>query len=237
MQTAKIIKTVIHRHVQFASKKKQVRHIHVQTDIPATRRFRHACNQKCLVEHTECFNATHSCKKQMVKNVVNMGLEVLNKVQENLSPSNSQDKVVSFIPECVSTLTCTLNKKKVTAVMGVQNPEPCTSTGAQTSRKSTSLIPKRKTTTPKASSVPKSQHTKKSSNPPPLPPPRRSFTNTFTTTVQVHSTSMTTRSATRSVAKTVDSALPSQASANMAIQNYVKQKMKSAKKDSGRIVC
>ena len=74
MQTEKIIKTVIHRHVQSASKKKQVRHIHVQTDMPATTRFRHACNQKCLVEHTECFNATHSCKKQMVKNV-NMGLE------------------------------------------------------------------------------------------------------------------------------------------------------------------
>ena len=31
MQTEKIIKTVIHRHVQFATKKKQVRHIHVQT--------------------------------------------------------------------------------------------------------------------------------------------------------------------------------------------------------------
>ena len=70
MQTAKIIKTVLHRHVQSATQKKQVRHIHVQTDIPATRRFRYACNQKCLVKHTECFNATHSCKKQMVKNVV-----------------------------------------------------------------------------------------------------------------------------------------------------------------------
>ena len=58
MQTEKIIKTVIHRHVQSTTKKKQVRHIHVQTDIPATRRFRHACNQKCLVEHTEHFNAT-----------------------------------------------------------------------------------------------------------------------------------------------------------------------------------
>ena len=88
MKTKKIIKTVIHRHLQSATKKKQVRHIHVQTDIPATRRFRHACNQKCLVEHTECFDATHSCKKQMVKNVVNTGLEVVSKVQENLSSSN-----------------------------------------------------------------------------------------------------------------------------------------------------
>ena len=88
MQTEKIIKTSIHRHVQPATKKKQVRHIHVQTDIPATMRFRHACKQKCLVEHTECFNATHSCKKQMVKNVVNMGLKVVNRVQENLCPSN-----------------------------------------------------------------------------------------------------------------------------------------------------
>ena len=138
--------------------------------------------------------------------------------------------MVSFIPVCFSNLTGTLNKKKVAAVMEMQNPEPCTSTGVQTSRKSTSLIPKRKTTTPKASSVPKSQHTKKSSNPPPVPPPRRSSTNTFTTTVQVHSTPMTTRSATRSAAKTVDSALPSQASANMPMQNYVKQKTKSAKK-------
>ena len=99
MQTEKIIKTVIHRHVQSATKKKQVRHIHVQTDIP-TRRFRHACNQKCLVEHTECFNATHSCKKQMVKNVVNAGLEVVNKVQENLSPSNIRDKVVFYSRMC-----------------------------------------------------------------------------------------------------------------------------------------
>ena len=104
MQTEKIFKTVIHRHVQSATKKKQVRHIHVQTDTPATRRFRHACNQKCLVEHTEHFYATHSCNKQMAKNVVNTGLEVVNKVQENLSPSNISDKVVSFIPECVSNI-------------------------------------------------------------------------------------------------------------------------------------
>ena len=88
MQTEKVIKTVIHTHVQSATKKKQVRHIHVKTDISATRRFTHAYNQKCLVEHTEHFNATHSCKKQMVKNVVNTGLEVVNKVQENFSPSN-----------------------------------------------------------------------------------------------------------------------------------------------------
>ena len=138
----------------------------------------------------------------MVKNAVNMGLEVVSKVQENLSPSSMQDKVVSFIPECVSNLTGTLNEKKVAAVMGMQNPEPCTSTGVQTSRKSTSLIPKRKTTTPKASNVPKSQPTKTSSNLLPVPPPRRSSTNTFTTTAQVHNSPMTTRSATRSAAKT-----------------------------------
>ena len=64
--------------------------------------------------------------------------------------------MVSFIPKCVSNLTGTLNKKKVASVVGMQNPEPCTSTGVQTLRKSTSLIPKRKTTLPKASSVPKS---------------------------------------------------------------------------------
>ena len=119
--------------------------------------------------------------------------------------------------------------------MGMQNPEPCTSTGVQTSRKSTSLIPKRKTTIPKASSVPKSQPTKKCSDPPPVPPPRRSSTNTFTTTAQVHNSPMTTRSATRSAAKTVDPALPSQVSANMAMQNYVKQKTKSAKNTVGEL--
>ena len=119
--------------------------------------------------------------------------------------------------------------------MGMQNPEPCTSTGVQTSRKFTSLISKRKKTTPKASSVSKSQPTKKSSNPPPVPPPRRSSTNIFTTTAQVHNSPMTTRSATRSAAKTVDPALPSQVSANMAMQNYVKQKMKSAKKTVGEL--
>ena len=143
--------------------------------------------------------------------------------------------MVSFIPECVSNLTGTLNKKKVAAVMGMQNPEPCTSTGVQTSRKFASLIPKRKTTTPKASSVPKSQPTKKSSNLPPVPPPRRSCINTFTTAAQVHNSPMTTRSATRSAAKTVDPTLPSQASANMPMQNYVKQKTKSAKKAVGEL--
>ena len=76
---------------------------------------------------------------------------------------------------------------------------------------------------------------KKSSNPPRVSPPRRSSANTFTTTVQVHSTPMTTRSATRSAAKTVNSALPSQASANVDMQNYVKQKMKSAKKTVGEL--
>ena len=143
--------------------------------------------------------------------------------------------MVSFIPECVSNLTGTLNKKNVAAVIGMQNPEPCTSTGVQTSRKSFSLIPKRKTTTPKESSVSNSQPTKKSSNPPPVPPPRRSSTNTFTTNAQVHNSPMTIRSVTRSAAKTVDPALPTQASANMAMQNYVKQKMKSAKKTVGEL--
>ena len=46
---------------------------------------------------------------------------------------------------------------------------------------------------------------------------------------------MTTRSTTRSAAKTVDPAFPSQASGNMAMQNYVKQKMKSAKKAVGEL--
>ena len=46
---------------------------------------------------------------------------------------------------------------------------------------------------------------------------------------------MTTRSATRSAAKTVDPALLSQACANVAMQNYVKQKMKSAKKAVGEL--
>ena len=54
MQTEKIIKRVIHRNVQTAStKKKIIRHIHVQTDMPSVRGFRHVCNRKCLVEHTE----------------------------------------------------------------------------------------------------------------------------------------------------------------------------------------
>ena len=91
----------------------------------------------------------------MVKNVVQTGFQVANKVQENLSASNIQDKVISFIPECVNKISTTLNKKKVAAVMGMQNSEPC---GVQTSRKSTSLIPKRKTTTTfKASALPKSK--------------------------------------------------------------------------------
>ena len=46
---------------------------------------------------------------------------------------------------------------------------------------------------------------------------------------------MITRYATRSAAETVNSALPSQASANMAMQNYVKQKTKSAKKTVGEL--
>ena len=75
----------------------------------------------------------------------------------------------------------------------------------------------------------------KNSNPPPVPPPRRYSANTFTATVQVHITLMTTRSATRSAAKTVSPALPSQASANMAMQNYVTQKTKSAQKSVGEL--
>ena len=58
------------------------------TDMPSVRGFRHVCNRKCLVEHTEHFNATHSCKKEIVKNVVHTGLEVVNKVQENLCAGN-----------------------------------------------------------------------------------------------------------------------------------------------------
>ena len=76
--------------------------------MPATRRFRHACNQKCLVENTECFYA----RSNWLKNVVSTSLKVVNKVQENLSPGNFQDKVVSFIPECVSNLTSTLKRKE-----------------------------------------------------------------------------------------------------------------------------
>ena len=39
----------------------------------------------------------------MVKNAVNTGLEVVNKVQENLSPSNIQDKVVSLFQNVSAT--------------------------------------------------------------------------------------------------------------------------------------
>ena len=185
--------------------------------------FRHACNQKCLVEHAECFHVTHNCKKQLVKNVVSTSLEVVNKVQENMSSANFQDKVVSFIPECVSNLTSTLNKKKVATVIGMQKPEPCTSSGVQTSRKSTNLVPKRKTTISKASTI-----LQKSSNP--------SFsTKPLTATTQVHNSSTTTRPATRSSAKNIDPALPYQASANIAMQNFVKQKTKSAKKVVGEL--
>ena len=220
MQIEKIIKRVIHRHVQADTKKKVVRHIHIQTDMPSTRGLRHVCNKQCHVEHTECFNATHSCKKQMVKNFVQTGFQVANKVQENLSASNIQDKVISFIPECVNKISTTLNKKKAAAVMGMQNPEPCTSTGVQTSRKSTSLIPKRKTTTTsKASTLPISQASKKGCNSPPTPPPRRSSSST--TTVQIHMPPMTTRS----VAKIMQ----------IHQFNYVKQKTKSAKKAIGEM--
>ena len=60
MQTEKLIKRVIHRHVQSDTKKKLVRHIHRQTDMIPTRGLRHVCNKQCHVEHTEHFNATHS---------------------------------------------------------------------------------------------------------------------------------------------------------------------------------
>ena len=144
-----------------------------------------------VVEHTEYFHVTHNCKKQLIKNVVSTSLEVVNKVQENLSSGNFRDKVVSFIPECVSNLTSSLNKKKVATVMGMQNPEPCTSTGVQTSRKSTDLVPKRKTTISRASTI-----LQKSSN-------LSSSTKPLTATTQVHNSSTTTRPATRSSAKTL----------------------------------
>ena len=121
MHTEKIAKRMIHRHVQTDTQKQLLRLIHIQTDTPSTRGFRHACNKKCHVEHTEHFNATNSCKKQMVTNVDQTGLQVVNKVQENLSACNVQDKVVSFIPECVNKIPNTLNKKKVATVVGMQN--------------------------------------------------------------------------------------------------------------------
>ena len=136
-----------------------------------------------------------------------------------------QDKVVFSIPECVNEISGTVNKKKVMTVFGMQNPEPSTST----SRKSTSLVPKRKTTTtPKASTIPKSHVSRKSSNSPPLPPPRKSSsTNTLMTrSFQVHMLPMITRSATRNA----NPPLPTQAPANVAMQNYMRQKTISAKK-------
>ena len=186
--------------------------------MPSFRGFRHVCNRKCLVEHTEHFNAIHSCKKEIVKNVVHTGLEVVNKVQENLSASNIQDKVVSYILECVGNLTSTLNKKKVAAVMGMQNTEPCTSTGVPSSRKSTSMVPKRKTTTLKSSTV----SPQNSSHPPPVPPSRR-----FSTTT-VHNTPLTMRYAATSSAKNVHLALSNQASVDVVKQNDVKPKIKYA---------
>ena len=226
MQTEKIIKRVIHRNVQTAStKKKIIRHIHVQTDMPSVRGFRHVCNRKCLVEHTEHFNATHSCKKEIVKNVVHTDLEVVNKVQENLSASNIRDKVVSYIPECVSNLTSTLNKKKVVVVMGMQNTEPCTSTGVPSSRKSTSMVPKRKTTIPKSSTV----SPQNSSHPPPVPPSRR-----FSTTT-VHNTPLTMRYTATSAAKNVYLALSNQAPVDVVKKNDVKPKTKYARKAVGEL--
>ena len=114
-------------------------------------------------------------------------------------------------------------------VLGMQNPEPSTST----LRKSTSLVPKRKTTTPKASTIPKSQTSKKSSNSPPLPPPRKSSsTNTLMTrSAQVCVLPMITRSA----ARNANPPLPTQAPANVAMQNYMRQKTRSAKKAVGQL--
>ena len=60
----------------------------IQTEMPPTRGFRHVCNKQCHIEHTEHFNATHNFEKQMVKNVVQTGFQVANKVQENLPASN-----------------------------------------------------------------------------------------------------------------------------------------------------
>ena len=107
--------------------------------------------------------------------------------------------------------------------MGMQNPEPCTSTGVQTSRKSTNLVPKRKTTISKASTI-----LQKSSNPSPSTKP-------LTVTIQVHNSSTTTRPATRSSTKNIDPALPYQAFTNIVMQNYVKQKTKSARKTIGEL--
>ena len=138
-----------------------------------------------------------------------------------------RDKVVSSIPECVNEI---VNKKKVVTVLGMQNPEPSTSI----SRKSTSLVPKRKTTTtPKASTIPKSWASKKSSNSPPLPPPSKSSsTNTLITrSVQVHVLPMITRSA----ARNANPPLLTQAPANVAMQNYMRQKTRSVKKAVGEL--
>ena len=128
--------------------------------------------------------------------------------------------MVSYIPECVSNLTSTLNKKKVVAVMAMQNTEPCTSTGVSSSRKSTSMVPKRKTTTPKSSAV----FPQNSSHPPPVPPSRR-----FSTTT-VHNTPLTMRYAATSSAKNVHLALSNQASVDVVKQNDVKPRTKYAKR-------
>ena len=96
--------------------------------------------------------------------------------------------------------------------MGMQNPEPCTSTGVQMSRKSTNLVPKRKTTISKASTI-----LQKSSNPSPSTKP-------LTATTQVHNSSTTTRPATRSSAKNIDPALPYQASANIVMPELCETK-------------
>ena len=137
--------------------------------------------------------------------------------------------MVFFIPECVNEISGTVNKKKVVTVLGMQNPEPSTSTP----RKSTSLVPKRKTTTPKASTIPKFSASKNSSNSPPLPPPRKSSsTNTLMTrSSQVHMLPMITRSA----ARNANPPLPTQAPANVAMQNYMRQKTRSAKKAEGEL--
>ena len=85
----------------------------------------------------------------------------------------------------------------------------------------------------KASTIPKSQASKKSSNSPPLPPPRKSSsTNTLMTrSAQVHVLPMITRSA----ARNANPPLPTQAPANVAMQSYMRQKTRSAKKAVGEL--
>ena len=82
-------------------------------------------------------------------------------------------------------------------MMGMQNTEPCTSTRVPSSRKFTSMVPKRKKTTLKSSTM----SPQNSSHPPPVPPSR-----IFSTTT-VHNTPLTMRYAATSAAKNVHLAL------------------------------